>query len=234
MSKYFSYFPLLNYKLDTAVGTNPVVLRNIFFRFKIIDALRNNILIYYDYYVKDGETPEIIAYKYYKDVEKHWLVMMANNIVDPQFDWPLSYDDFQNFIANKYGSFEQALEQFHHYQLTISRTNSISGITSSTGYTIDANTYNNNNLVDISKHLGLNFILGQTNLGQQLVMAGFIPSQVINLSDGSSVTISTNAQIVNCYDFENDLNESKKQIKLISRDYLDQIQKEFLTLSSNA
>ena len=37
----------------------------------------------FDYYdVKDGETPEMIAHKYYDDVELHWTIFLANNIVD--------------------------------------------------------------------------------------------------------------------------------------------------------
>ncbi len=232
MTNYFSYFPAIKYKLSSKQGESTTI-RNIFFRFKILDALRNNILIYYDYYVKEDETPEIIAYKYYKDVEKHWLVMLANDVVDGQFDWPLSYNNFQKYLAAKYGSPEQAQLQLHHYELTINRTNSVSGITISDTMYIDENTYNNNNLIDVSHHLGIDFNLGQTVLGAEYVeaVANEAPTQVLALSDGSYVTIKPTAKIVTCYDYEDQLNEKRRNIKLISREYLEQIQTEFQTLT---
>lgn len=232
MSKYFSNFPAIKYKLSSGPG-EATVIRNIFFRFKILDALRQNILIYYDYYVQEDDTPEIISYKYYKNVEMHWLVMMANDIVDPQWDWPLSYQNFQKYLTAKYGDVDQTQRQIHHYELTISRTDSASGLTTDNTMIIDQNTYDNNNLIDVSKHLGIDFDLGQTVLGPQFVetVANEIPIQIITLADGSFVTIKPSAAIVTCYDYENKLNEQKRNIKLISRDYLEQIQTEFQNLS---
>ena len=160
--------------------------------------------------------------------------MMANEIVDPQFDWVLSYNNFQKFLTAKYGSPQQAMLQTHHYEMVISRTDSASGITTTSTVDIDHETYANNNLVDVSPHLGIDFILGQTAAGQQFIEQGLNSSQTFNLVDGTSVFVNTAANIVSCYDFENNQNEKKRQIKLISRQYLDQIQNEFISLSSNA
>lgn len=233
MPGYFSNFPSINYNLN-GVGNN-IIVRNIFFRFKIIEALRSNTILFYDYYVKDNETPEDIANKYYKSSTKHWLVMMANDIVDGQFDWVMDYNTFQQFIISKYGSIAQAQTQTHHYNFTVSRTDSASQTTTTTTYTIDKSTYDQNTLVDISKHLGVDFVTGQTLLGPQFVIADspLAPSQVINLQDGTSVTIKTVPSIVSCYDFEDQLNEEKRNIKLISREYLDQIQQEFVNLAAS-
>lgn len=99
---FFNKFPLLAYDLTGLPNMQPEVVRNIFFNLAIIEAVKQNTLIYYPYYIKDNETPEDVAYKYYKDSNKHWLVMMVNNIVDPQFDWPMSDMSFQNYINAKY------------------------------------------------------------------------------------------------------------------------------------
>ena len=42
-----------------------------------------------------GDTPEIIASKYYGDPEKHWIVLLANDIINPFFDFPLNYQEFE-------------------------------------------------------------------------------------------------------------------------------------------
>ena len=46
------------------------------------DNVKENILGFDYYDVKDGETPEMIAHKYYGDVNLHWIVLIANDIID--------------------------------------------------------------------------------------------------------------------------------------------------------
>ena len=52
----------------------------------------------------DGETPEIVADKFYNDSELYWIILMANEMIDPRFDWPLSYVNLLNYVDNKYGT----------------------------------------------------------------------------------------------------------------------------------
>ena len=83
--------------------------------------LLNNFLIFYPYMVKDHDTPEIIAAKLYGNPQYHWIVMYANNIVDPYYDWPLSYDNFNATIRKRYTTpardgVEFALSTPHHYE----------------------------------------------------------------------------------------------------------------------
>ena len=41
--------------------------------------------------IDDGETPEVVAEKIYGDAGAAWVVLLANSIIDPQFEWPLNY-----------------------------------------------------------------------------------------------------------------------------------------------
>jgi len=68
---YFDRIGYLNYDLTGNPNNNPIIVKNIFFRFHIINSILTNTLVYYPYYVNDGETPETIAYRYYGDVTKH-------------------------------------------------------------------------------------------------------------------------------------------------------------------
>ncbi|NBR22608.1 MAG: hypothetical protein EBU08_02235, partial [Micrococcales bacterium] len=65
---------------------------------------KNNTAVYYEYNIQDSDTPEIIANKFYGDSEKHWVVMMLNDIVDPQFDWPLDQRTIISYINEKYSA----------------------------------------------------------------------------------------------------------------------------------
>ncbi len=89
MSKCFSYFPKTVYTLDSS---NADAVTSIVSRFGFESSFKNNTAVYYEYNIQDSDTPEIIASKFYGDSEKHWVVLMLNQIVDPQFDWPLDLD----------------------------------------------------------------------------------------------------------------------------------------------
>lgn len=207
MASYFTRFPLINYDLTGNSANDPMVIRNIFFRLKIIDALQTNSLVYYPYYIKDNETPEVIAYKYYKDIEKHWLVMMANNIVDPQWDWPISDRSFQAYIIKKYGSLATAKSLIKKYTQTTSTVNNVDGLTTNLTAIIDETTYN--------------------------MTPAFI-FQEVNLQDGTTVAVTTTTNIVYIYDDEYDANEAKRHIQLIDKRYLGQIDQEFRSLTAQA
>ena len=55
-------------------------------------------MLFDTYDIKNGETPESIAFKLYGDAELHWVVMLINNITDRFHDWPMSEAQFFNFI----------------------------------------------------------------------------------------------------------------------------------------
>ncbi len=84
--------------------------------FRRVIATDNNILpamSYDEYDVVDGETPEIVANKYYRNPELHWVLLLVNNIIDPRYDWPLPAISLNNYVTNKYGvGNEYAV---HHY-----------------------------------------------------------------------------------------------------------------------
>ena len=100
MAKFFSYFPKTFYIANNT--TNGVdVVTNITTRFTFEEALKNNSTAFYPYQIQDSDTPEIIADKYYGDSEKHWVVLLFNDIVDPQFDWPLKSETLIEYVDKK-------------------------------------------------------------------------------------------------------------------------------------
>ena len=56
----------------------------------------------------------MILYMYFVDVELHWTIFVANNIVDYYEDWPMSVQRFEEFVKEKYEN-PQAI---HHYEIT--------------------------------------------------------------------------------------------------------------------
>ena len=114
MSKYFRHIPKVDYDLGKDGDTANVV--DVTKRFHVHALLNDRTTIYYNYEVKDGEKPETIAYKMYNDVGLGWIVLMVNEVLDPFFDWPLGYREFQLFIIGKYGSIATSQSGIHHYE----------------------------------------------------------------------------------------------------------------------
>ncbi len=100
---YFSNFPKFLYSTSLGVK-NFVVATNIISKVNFLSETINNTSIYYTYSVKDGERPEDIANKMYGSSLKHWIILLSNNITDPQYDWVLSMTQFDEHINKKYSS----------------------------------------------------------------------------------------------------------------------------------
>jgi len=92
--KYFQDFPIITYQ-----GRR---VRDISRRASFIRAVSNNPYVYYSYTVKDGERAEDIALEYYGSVDYVWLVYMANNIIDPYYEWPMDAQTFNDYLVSKY------------------------------------------------------------------------------------------------------------------------------------
>jgi len=108
---YFQKFPLLSYTLDDNKSIQTVT--DILKRIVLSPEIRKNDAFYDQYDVKDGETPEIVANYFYNDPQLHWLVLMANDIIDPRFEWPLSYYNLIEYCKGKYG--QDQIYHTHHY-----------------------------------------------------------------------------------------------------------------------
>ena len=89
MAKYFKFFPTTYYLKDNN-SSSLDVLTNITSRFGFEKELKENSATYYTYEIKDGDTPEIIAEQIYGSSERHWIVLLFNDIVDSQ-----------NYVYNK-------------------------------------------------------------------------------------------------------------------------------------
>tara|TARA_A100000172_G_scaffold72383_1_gene53482 strand:- start:156 stop:566 length:411 start_codon:yes stop_codon:yes gene_type:complete len=71
-------------------------------------------MLYDTYDVKNGETPESIAFKLYGEAELHWVIMLVNDITDRFHDWPMTEAQFSQFVHDKYDN----VDAVHHYEIS--------------------------------------------------------------------------------------------------------------------
>jgi hypothetical protein len=118
MSEYFTNFPKIRYN-NKGKDKEYVTVTDITKRIRIKQQVLGNILSYFPYRVENGERPDVLSYNVYGSVDYTWLILLMNDIIDPYYDWPLSNDEFDNFIKEKYGSILSARNTIHHYEMTI-------------------------------------------------------------------------------------------------------------------
>jgi len=93
-------------------------------RVKVRDNLLDESSLYDSYDIPSGERPETTAFKHFGDPELHWVILLTNNITDAYYGWPLSDQDFETYVSEKYSN----PAAIHHYEKTQS-----SGKTTSQG-----------------------------------------------------------------------------------------------------
>ena len=85
-------------------------------------------LIYFSKYKIIGdERPDNVAYKEYKDPSLDWVVLLANNILNVQSEWPLPQNALDEILLEKYGTYQKLYQEIHHYE-TVEIKNSRGGI----------------------------------------------------------------------------------------------------------
>jgi Base plate wedge protein 53 len=223
MSKYFSLFPKIPYDIAGEQYSTFQNVTNIFFRLRIIRETLSNISSYHYYLLHEDETPEILAEKHYGDPEAHWIILLANDIVDPQYDWYMSDRQFRKYIIGKYGSIAAAKTTIHHYEKVITREDQATNTVSETRFVINKEKLTNNSL-----DVPYDYYQGTGSLPETQSVATF------NLSDGKTVVEIIRRDDITNWDYELAKNEERRTIKLIKQEYYGQILKEFQTLTNNS
>lgn len=114
MKQYFQYYPKV---LVSAYGDlEEQVLTNIVHKVALRKDVLNNVSVYTPWVLRDGDTPEIVADAYYGSPQYHWVVLMSNGINDGYYEWVMSYEVFNRFLLDQYGSVESTMITVHHYE----------------------------------------------------------------------------------------------------------------------
>ena len=203
MAKFFNYFPKVFY--GTGDSTSVDVATNLTVRYALEKSLKENTATYYNYLVVDGETPEIVASKIYGSSERHWIILMMNDIIDPQYDWPMSYDTLNRFINSKYSAPEFA----------DTANTSVSGTTWANSNT--KNYYKVERTVNVAGEVKDVYI---TLDEETYTTFSPIPKYNITLPGGQVITREYFKDAETYYQFEEEENEKRREIKLLKSEFV--------------
>ena len=196
MSNYFRKLPNLDYPSllkNRESNVDYVQTKNLFRRVKIREDLFANFMQFDKYEIIGDERPDNVAEKVYGNDNLDWVVLMQNNIIDINNEWPLSQLQLNIFLADKYTP--QELVSIHHYETLELRDNK-------------------NQLI-----LPAGLVVNE-NFNLEYLSGGQVKS-TNSLVDGRPV------KAVTFFDYENGLNEQKRNINVLKQEFLGLFIKDF-------
>lgn len=205
-TNYFSHFPNTTFLRAGVDRNNPYELNppDIFIRFKVRDTIINDGTIFYPYIWRESDTPETVAFKYYGDSRYFWLVFYSNNAFDLNYDFPMTPATFDRFVFLKYQ--DDAAKAYNPGNPALFFTN-----------------------FDEDEQLIETVAWAKSNTK----MYGIDSPEIIVDFDTYTAFNGVKRQI-SFYTYEEELNEAKRNIKLLDSAYLNRIIREFTADMSKA
>ena len=114
---YFSLIPNISY--DEKPISYPfsesdfVTAKNFFRRYTVNEDVFSYAAFFKKYAIVDGERPDQLALKAYGDPFFDWVILLTNNMVNAQYDWPMSNYELQKVLEEE---FDDAYAEIHHYE----------------------------------------------------------------------------------------------------------------------
>ena len=117
MSNYFRQVPDFEYvsRLPDAKISDYITVKNLFKKGKLSEDIFQDLTIFTKYEIEGDDRPDNVANKFYDDPDLDWVVLLSNNIINIQTEWPLPQRDFDRFVLEKYETYEK-LNAVHHYE----------------------------------------------------------------------------------------------------------------------
>ena len=109
-------FEYVNRIDDSKSDGDYVKFKNFFKKGKLRDDIFQDLTFFTKYVVEGDDRPDNVADKVYGDSNLDWVVLLANNIVNIQSEWPMTQSDFNTYITEKYQNETVLYSGIHHYE----------------------------------------------------------------------------------------------------------------------
>ena len=93
--------------------SDQIIAKNFFRRYKLNDDVFSTAMFFNPYSIRDGERPDMVADKVYGNPFFDWVILISNNLVNAQFDWPMSNYEMYKILEKEY---DDPYNEIHHYE----------------------------------------------------------------------------------------------------------------------
>jgi hypothetical protein len=119
MASYFRQVPNFEYvsrNNGDKYISEYIPVKNLFKRGKLREDIFANLQFFEKYSIIGDERPDNVAYKFYDEETLDWVVLLSNNILNIQSEWPMTQITFEKVMLERYGSYEELYSGIHHYE----------------------------------------------------------------------------------------------------------------------
>lgn len=123
---YFRNLPSFEYvsRLPGAKIGDYIEVKNLFKRGSLRPDIFENIAFFEKYKIEGDDRPDNVSFKVYNDSTLDWVILISNNIVNIQTEWPLTQTSFDTYLKEKYGVgltteedvYNKIYNEIHHYE----------------------------------------------------------------------------------------------------------------------
>jgi len=191
MASYFRQVPNFEYINRNADGKtipNYIPVKNLFKRGNLRQDIFGNLSYFEKYSIIGDDRPDNVAYKFYGDETLDWIILLSNNILNVQTEWPMTQATFDKVMLEKYGTYENLYSNIHHYE-TIEIKNS-AGVTVLQGGTKMPNTWRTNGNFITTINTKINRISSGDSIKPSKIVTVYTANPISSLEVGTQITIN--------------------------------------------
>ena len=91
-------------------------VKNLFKRVTLREDIYSNLMYFTKYNIQGDDRPDNVAHRIYSDSTLDWLILLSNNITHIPTEWPMSQNDFDRFLLDKYNTYDNLYNGIHHHE----------------------------------------------------------------------------------------------------------------------
>ena len=120
MAHYFRRVP--NFTTSSRLNNNnsnfdTTEVKNLFRRFKLREDIASNFAAFEQYNIKGDERPDQVADLFYDDPTLDWIILTTNNAINQNHSWPMTNNQFYDYMYDKYGTDIDAIKHYETYEI---------------------------------------------------------------------------------------------------------------------
>jgi hypothetical protein len=191
---YFRQVPNFEY-----VSRNPgdkyiseyIPVKNLFKRGKLREDIFANLQFFEKYSIIGDERPDNVAYKFYDEETLDWVVLLSNNILNIQSEWPMTQRTFEQVMLERYGTYDNLYNGIHHYE-TEEIKNSLGITVLSSGLRLQPSWKTNGNFIET-----INSVINSMNAYRNDPVTGQpIPTKTVSVFTNDNISASVGDQVL--------------------------------------
>lgn len=115
---YFSFIPEFDYASrlpDAKTISDSIPVKNLFRRGKLREDILQNLNYFTKYKIIGDDRPDNVANELYGNPYLDWIILLSNNMMNVETEWPMTQESFENYLLKKYTT-DENIYAAHHYE----------------------------------------------------------------------------------------------------------------------